>query len=261
MGPPREGAASQSSTIPRSTSTQPPPTSKPAHGWSRPSPGAARRTTSPFRTGYPRSARAQPRRSVGHSMQVGLQPWAPTAPPYRTGIDSRSWITCTMMRRELVPGRRSRGPRPQRPLATPHPVRQGHPMVAAVLRDSGLGRRRNPRRRLSSRGRPELKPRRGNACSRIRTGSPPAICRPRSTSTSRRTPQRVKCSFEDCGSGSAARRAVTTQRPQRSTRCQGQSRASQRAIASARGRSRLDLSARTQDCTVTSQFSEAEGYR
>lgn len=55
--------------------------------------------------------------------------------------------------------------------------------------------------------------------------------------------------------------AVTTQRPQRSTRSHGQSVASQRATASASGTSRLDLSARTQDCTVTSHSSEAEGYR
>ena len=56
-------------------------------------------------------------------------------------------------------------------------------------------------------------------------------------------------------------RAVTTQRPRRSTRSQGQSLASQCATASASGTSRLDLSARTQDCTVTSHFSEVEGYR
>ncbi len=56
-------------------------------------------------------------------------------------------------------------------------------------------------------------------------------------------------------------RAVTTQRPQRSTRSQGQSVASQRATVSASGTSRFDLSAHTQDCTVTSHFSEAEGYR
>ena len=56
-------------------------------------------------------------------------------------------------------------------------------------------------------------------------------------------------------------RRVTTQRPQRSTRSQGHSVASQRATASASGTSRLDLSARTQDCTVTSHSSEAEGYR
>ncbi len=46
--------------------------------------------------------------------------------------------------------------------------------------------------------------------------------------------------------------AVTTQRPQRSTRSQGQSAASQRTTGSARGTSRSDLSARTHDCTVTS---------
>jgi hypothetical protein len=56
-------------------------------------------------------------------------------------------------------------------------------------------------------------------------------------------------------------RAVPAQRPQRFTRSQGQSVASQLATASASGTSRLDLSARTQDCTVTSQSSEAEGYR
>lgn len=49
--------------------------------------------------------------------------------------------------------------------------------------------------------------------------------------------------------------------PQRSTRSQGQSVASQRATASASGMSRPDLSARTQDCTVTSHSSEAEGYK
>ncbi len=54
---------------------------------------------------------------------------------------------------------------------------------------------------------------------------------------------------------------ATTQRPQRSTRSQGQLMASQRATASASGTSRLELSARTQDCTATSHSSEAEGYR
>jgi len=52
-----------------------------------------------------------------------------------------------------------------------------------------------------------------------------------------------------------------TQRPQRSTRFQGQSVASQRATASASGPSRPDLLARTQECTVTSHSSEADGYR
>jgi hypothetical protein len=55
--------------------------------------------------------------------------------------------------------------------------------------------------------------------------------------------------------------AVETQRPQRSTRFQGQSVAIQRATASASGTSRSALSARTQDCTVTSHSSDAEGYR
>ena len=55
--------------------------------------------------------------------------------------------------------------------------------------------------------------------------------------------------------------AVETQRPQRSTRFQGQSVAIQRATASASGTSRSALSARTQDCTVTSHPSDAEGYR
>lgn len=67
---------------------------------------------------------------------------------------------------------------------------------------------------------------------------------------------------EHCRPGSQRHeRAVTTHRPQRSTRSQGQSVASQRATASASGTSRLDLSARTQDCTVTSHSSKAEGYR
>jgi hypothetical protein len=55
--------------------------------------------------------------------------------------------------------------------------------------------------------------------------------------------------------------AVETQRPQRSTRFQGQSVAIQRATASASGTSRSALSARTHDCTVTSHSSDAEGYR
>ena len=72
--------------------------------------------------------------------------------------------------------------------------------------------------------------------------------------------------IDGCGAPATARRlrgerAITTQRPQRSTRSQGQSVASHWATASARGTSRPDLSARTQDCTVTSHCSKAEGYR
>src|SRR4051794_32748019 len=52
-----------------------------------------------------------------------------------------------------------------------------------------------------------------------------------------------------------------SQRPRRSRRSQGQSLASQLATASASGTSRLALSARTQDCTVTSYSSDFEGYR
>ena len=50
------------------------------------------------------------------------------------------------------------------------------------------------------------------------------------------------------------------QRPQRSIRSHGQSLASQLAIASESGASSADRSARTQDCTVTSQSVEALGY-
>lgn len=64
-----------------------------------------------------------------------------------------------------------------------------------------------------------------------------------------------------CSPRPGAMFAVASQRPQRSTRSQGQSVASQRATASASGTSRLALSARTHDRTVTSQSSEREGYR
>lgn len=55
--------------------------------------------------------------------------------------------------------------------------------------------------------------------------------------------------------------AARHHRPQRSTRSHGQSAASQPATASASGRSRSALSARTQDCAETSQSSEDGGYR
>jgi hypothetical protein len=78
------------------------------------------------------------------------------------------------------------------------------------------------------------------------------------STTVRGNPSNVRSSA-DPRPDSGQERAVTTQRPQRSTRSQGQAIASQRATASASGTSRLDLSARTQDCTVTSHASEVEG--
>jgi hypothetical protein len=83
---------------------------------------------------------------------------------------------------------------------------------------------------------------------------------PKPTGPSERAP-RIAPPIGSFGPLARQERAVTTQRPQRSTRSQGQSVVSQRATASASGASRLDLSARTQDCTVTSHSSDAEGYR
>ena len=69
------------------------------------------------------------------------------------------------------------------------------------------------------------------------------------------------CRSTNCGPCLAPNLLLISQRPRRSNPSHGQSVASQRATASASGTSRPDLSARTQECTVTSQSSEAEGYR
>jgi len=57
-------------------------------------------------------------------------------------------------RLSMAPSCRLRRSRPERPLAAPPPLRRQHPMVAAVLHDRRLGRRRDHRHR--DRGRPPL---------------------------------------------------------------------------------------------------------
>lgn len=71
--------------------------------------------------------------------------------------------------------------------------------------------------------------------------------------------RRVRFDTDGLDSSKRLRMPPTAQRPQRSTRSQGQSVASQPATASASGTSRSALSARTHDCTATSKASEDDG--